>query len=62
MDCSRWTYDEARHCMMSEERLKAWGFQVGIDYPVSADSYVSNSEYGEEAVLALLHYKKSMQQ
>lgn len=55
LDCARWSFDEARHCMMGEERLAAWGFQAGVDYPICADPYVSNSEYGEEAVFALLH-------
>lgn len=55
LDCARWSFDEARHCMMGEERLQAWGFEAGVDYPICADPYVSNSAYGEEAVFALLH-------
>ncbi len=55
LDCSRWAFDESRHCMMGEERMKAWGFEVGIDYPVVADHYIAASVKGEVGVLALLH-------
>jgi hypothetical protein len=55
LDCSRWCYDEARHCQMGEERMKAWGFRAGIDYPVVGDHYAFASGQGELAVLALLH-------
>jgi uncharacterized ferritin-like protein (DUF455 family) len=55
LDCARWAYDESRHSMMGERRLTAWGLQIGIDYPVVADHYISVSERGELAVLALLH-------
>jgi len=55
LDSARWGFDEARHCMMGEERLKAWGFEAGVDYPVVADHYISMSGYGELYVLALLH-------
>lgn len=55
MDCARWAYDEARHCLMGVRRLKAWGFEAGKDYPVVADHYFSVSSEGELAVLALLH-------
>lgn len=59
MDCARWSYDEARHSTMGEQRLKAWGFEMGVDYPVVADHYQSVSEHGELAVLALLHRLES---
>ncbi len=55
LDSARWAYDEARHCMMGEERLKAWGFEAGVDYPVFGDHYASVSEQGELALLVLLH-------
>jgi len=55
LDCARWAYDESRHSMMGEQRLKAWGFEAGVDYPVVADHYISVSGKGELAVLALLH-------
>lgn len=55
LDCARWAYDESRHSMMGEERLKSWGFEIGVDYPVIADHYMSVSEQGELDVLALLH-------
>ncbi|TDF95395.1 DUF455 family protein [Paenibacillus piri] len=55
LECARWAYDESRHCMMGEQRLKAWGFEAGVDYPVIADHYRSVSDQGELAVLALLH-------
>jgi len=54
LDCARWAYDESRHSMMGEERLKAWGFEIGVDYPVVADHYASVHER-ELDVLALLH-------
>jgi hypothetical protein len=54
-ECARWCYDESRHCMMGEQRLAAWGFQAGVDYPVYADHYESQSKHGELAVFALLH-------
>lgn len=55
LDCARWAYDEARHSMMGERRLSAWGFKIGVDYPVMADHYVSVSGTSELHVLALLH-------
>lgn len=55
LDCARWSYDESRHSAMGEQRLKAWGFEVGVDYPVVADHYISTSGQGELNVLALLH-------
>jgi uncharacterized ferritin-like protein (DUF455 family) len=55
LDCARWCFDESRHCRMGDERLSAWGFQAGVDYPVYSDHYVSSIEYGELATLALLH-------
>lgn len=55
LNCARWAYDETRHSMMGEERLKAWGFEIGVDYPVVADHYISASDKGELEVLALLH-------
>jgi len=55
LDCARWCFDESRHCKMGEERLSAWGFEAGVDYPVYGDHYVSQSEHGELATLTLLH-------
>ncbi|WP_135554811.1 DUF455 family protein [Paenibacillus cymbidii] len=55
LDCARWAYDESRHCLMGVRRLQAWGFEIGIDYPVIADHYLAVSGQGELAVLALLH-------
>ncbi|MCZ8511657.1 DUF455 family protein [Paenibacillus filicis] len=54
-DTARWCYDELRHCLMGEERLKAWGFEIGVDIPMVADHYISQSEHGELAILALIH-------
>jgi len=56
LESARWCFDESRHCMMGEERLSAWGFEAGVDYPVFADHYVSVSAKGELALLGLLHY------
>jgi len=55
LDMARWGYDESRHCLMGEERLLAWGFEPGVHYPVVGDHYMSVSESGELAVMALLH-------
>lgn len=55
LDTTRWAYDECRHTMMGEERLKAWGFELGIDVPRVSDHYISQSEHGEIALLSLLH-------
>ncbi|QGQ94563.1 DUF455 family protein [Paenibacillus psychroresistens] len=55
LDCARWCFDESRHCMMGEERMLAWGFETGVDYPVYGDHYVSQAPFGEVANLALLH-------
>jgi hypothetical protein len=55
MDTARWAYDESRHNMMGEERLKAWGFELGVDIPRVSDNYISQIEHGEIALLSLLH-------
>lgn len=54
-DTARWCYDELRHCMMGEQRLKAWGFEIGVDHAMVADHYISQSDYGPLEMLALLH-------
>ncbi|MCR8643068.1 toxic anion resistance protein [Paenibacillus sp. N1-5-1-14] len=55
LDCSRWAYDECRHALMGERRLKAWGFEIGVDVPVYGDHYASQAAHGELNLLALLH-------
>jgi hypothetical protein len=55
LDCSRWAFDESRHCMMGEERMNAWGFRIGLDYPVVGDHYICAAIRGEIGILALLH-------
>jgi hypothetical protein len=58
-DTARWCYDELRHCMMGEKRLKAWGFEIGVDHAMVGDHYISQSEHGELAILGLIHYFES---
>jgi len=56
-DSTRWGYDEFRHSMMGERRLKGWGFVPGHDYPVVSDHFRALHENGytiEDSVL-LLH-------
>ncbi|REE77699.1 uncharacterized protein DUF455 [Paenibacillus taihuensis] len=55
LETARWCFDESRHCMMGEQRMKAWGFRTGIDFPVVGDHYESVSHMGELALLCLLH-------
>ncbi|MFD2613598.1 DUF455 family protein [Paenibacillus gansuensis] len=55
LETARWCFDESRHCMMGEQRMKAWGFETGMDYPVVGDHYESVSHMGELALLCLLH-------
>jgi hypothetical protein len=58
MDVARWGYDEQRHSEMGIRRLSAWGFEVGVDYPMVGDPYHAILEQGHGllSVLALLYY------
>lgn len=58
MDAARWGYDEQRHAEMGIRRLTAWGFEMGIDYPMVGDPYHAIIEQGHGllTVLALLYY------
>jgi hypothetical protein len=58
LDVARWGYDEMRHAIMGVRRLEAWGFEVGVDYPMVADPYHAILEEGGGLleVLALLYY------
>lgn len=55
MDCSRWSYDEARHTNMGCQRLKAWGLEPGIDTPLFPETFVAFAERDSLSILALLH-------
>lgn len=58
LDVARWGYDEMRHALMGQRRLAAWGFEMGIDYPMVGDPYHAVLEKGGDLfdVLALLYY------
>lgn len=58
LDAARWGYDEMRHATMGIRRLRAWGFEPGIDYPMVGDPYHAILEKGGNLydVLALLYY------
>ncbi|SFT21801.1 DUF455 family protein [Paenibacillus sp. BC26] len=57
LDLARWAYDETRHVKMGEQRLKDWGFEIGIDVPVYEETYASQARNGgdELDLMALLH-------
>jgi hypothetical protein len=55
-DTARWAYDEMRHSMMGERRLKAWGFVVGVDVPMVPDHWLGISpRSGMEGMLFAVH-------
>jgi uncharacterized ferritin-like protein (DUF455 family) len=56
-DSTRWAFDESRHAMMGERRLRAWGFRPGVDYPVVSDHFraLTDNGYGLTDALLLLH-------
>jgi hypothetical protein len=58
LDVARWGYDELRHALMGIRRLDAWGFEMGVDYPMVGDPYHAILEKGGGLleVLALLYY------
>ena len=58
LDVARWGYDEMRHALMGIRRLDAWGFEIGVDYPMVGDPYHAILEQGGGLleVLALLYY------
>jgi uncharacterized ferritin-like protein (DUF455 family)/ferritin-like metal-binding protein YciE len=57
-DVARWSYDEMRHSLMGIRRLDAWGFEMGVDYPMVGDPYHAILEKGGDLfdVLALLYF------
>lgn len=55
LDTARWAYDESRHSAMGEERLMAWGYEIGRDVPCVADHYNAVSDASPMDLLALLH-------
>lgn len=55
-DAARWAYDEMRHAMMGERRLRAYGFEIGVDVPMVAEHWVGvGAARGLEAMLFLVH-------
>ncbi|HYI23969.1 MAG TPA: DUF455 family protein [Thermomicrobiales bacterium] len=57
-DVARWSYDEMRHAQLGARRLDAWGFQMGVDYPMVGDPVDAIYEKGGGPleILALLYY------
>ncbi|MGC4190489.1 MAG: DUF455 family protein [Thermomicrobiales bacterium] len=57
-DVARWSYDEMRHAQLGARRLEAWGFRMGIDYPMVGDPIDAIYEKGGGPleILALLYY------
>jgi uncharacterized ferritin-like protein (DUF455 family) len=57
-DVARWSYDEMRHAQLGARRLNAWGFEMGIDYPMVGDPIDAIYEQGGGPleILALLYY------
>jgi uncharacterized ferritin-like protein (DUF455 family) len=55
LDAARWTYDEARHCIMGYERLRQWGFEPS-ELPLG--TYIYQSAYGQDPIyrLGMLFY------
>jgi len=58
LDVARWGWDEMRHALMGKRRLDAWGFEMGVDYPMVGDPYHAVLEKGGNLldVMALLYY------
>lgn len=55
-DTARWAYDEMRHAMMGERRLRAWGFEIGVDAPMVPDHWMGVAARGGlEAMLFVVH-------
>ena len=57
-DVARWSYDEMRHAQLGARRLNAWGFEMGVDYPMVGDPVDAIYEKGGGPleILALLYY------
>lgn len=55
-DTARWAYDEMRHAMMGERRLRAYGFEIGVDAPMVPDHWMGVAARGGlEAMLFVVH-------
>lgn len=54
-DIGRWAWDECRHTIMGERRLRAWGFEIGVDIPMADDTYQCAATESPQALLALLN-------
>ncbi len=55
LDAARWTYDEARHCIMGYERLRQWGFEPS-ELPLG--TYIYQAAFGQDPIyrLGMLFY------
>jgi len=47
---ARWTYDEARHCLMGYERLMSWGFEPA---EIPLGTYIYESASGQDPIYRL---------
>ena len=55
-DTARWAYDDMRHTMMSERRLQAYGFDMGVDVQMVPDHWIGvASRGGLEPMHFVLH-------
>lgn len=55
-DTARWAYDEMRHAMMGERRLRAYGFELGVDVPMVPDHWLGVAMRGGlESMLFVVH-------
>jgi len=54
-NAARWTYDEARHCLMGLDRLTAWGFEP---HEIPLGTYIFDSARGQDPIyrLGMLFY------
>ena len=55
-DAARWAYDELRHAQMGVRRLTAYGFELGVDFPMVPDHWRGvGPRGGLEAMLFVVH-------
>lgn len=55
LDAARWTYDEARHCIMGYERLRQWGYEPA-ELPLGTYIYQAAFEQDPIYRLGMLFY------
>lgn len=60
-DAARWAYDEMRHSEMGERRLRAYGFELGVDVPMVPDHWMGvGVPRGIESLLFVVHGLEQM--